>query len=271
VNRVPYRRIPGLTDVQQHQLDRNFVEAAAQIDAGAGQVKVPYRRIPGLDPETQRQIDRNFADLFCSGGGNGNNGSAPGTMITSDGFVRSPQNNAPGFTDTAFGGVSLPWAIRSGVWATDATGGSALIMTAGTTGAGNFNYILLNTARDNVRYEFLHFGSQVTIGNVVRFTDANNFYGSYVHIVGPNYVYELIKVVAGAVTNIGSYTIGGVFPTGSTNYLQAVGSTISVFYSPVGVVISVTDTSITTGTYTGSLMATGTPADAIRSVKVTAQ
>jgi len=253
--RVPYTRIPGLTPEQQAQIDRDFQEAAAQLDAGVGQVQVPYRQIPGLDPETQRQIDRNFAELFCSG--STTNTDPAGTIITSDNFIRGTNPSPLGFTDIYAGGATLPWIADSGIW--EQFGGQMILLTS-TTGANASNYVLLNAQRPGATYKF---SCQRPIGGgangcMVRWTDASNYYGYIWYPNGAVYTREIFKYVAGARTVLASENLTGanVVAGQKEHTLTVSGSSLSsaaLTYTGSGA-LTATDTALTTGDYVGALI-----------------
>lgn len=244
--RVPFHRIPGLTPKQQQQLDRNFQEAAAQLDAGVGRVKVPYHRIPGFTEQQQRQIDRNFAELECTGGG----GTPLTTINTSDTFSVAVANIGGTNTDALLGGAPSLWTATPGDnWPTNVTAGT---LTSPVTGAGvhTINVELASTIQA-VQWTLAQaIANNRIIGLNTRWVDINNYYTMefYRASLGVQEIY-ITKNVAGVSTTLaGPYAHIAV--VGDILKFTANGTALEVFLNGVSI-LTATDSDLTTGTRAG--------------------
>lgn len=247
MRQVPYPRVAGIPSEAQRQLRSNFEAVVKALQEGTT-VDVPFPKISGLPPEAQRQILRNFQDLKCDCAG----GVPLTTVNTSDTFSVPTGNVAGNNTDALLGGAPSLWtATPADNWPSNVTAGTMASPVTGTsTTIHTINVELANTDQ-SVQFTLAQtLANSRIIGLNTRWVDINNYYTMefFRASAGVQELY-ITKNVAGTPTTLaGPYA--HIAAVGDVLRFTVLGSDLKVYLNGA-LILSATDTSLTTGTRAG--------------------
>ena len=169
-------------------------------------------------------------------------------VLTSDSFNRADTSAGTlGTSDAAYGGSAAAWT----------TSGEFKITSnkAGRSTATNVRTAFVPVGQDSMRVTAVLNTRPAGgfTGILARFTDTSNYYVIFVDSTG---AMEIDKRVAGVTSRISGPTTTGVFTGGDTLGISVIGTTVTAYVNGVSL-LSVNDTSITTGSNAGLYVPNG--------------